>query len=263
MSSFQKALEVLHITDCHLTKDRGGDLLGMNTYDSLMAVLEHAASQTKSPDYILVTGDIAQDGSVEAYQALKDALSGYSCPISWFPGNHDNRSAMAQVATTELVKVQEFGDWRFVLLDSLCEGKVYGTLSDGELSHLESSLSEANQNTLVCLHHHPVAIDCEWLDRIGLTNNDEFLDIIDRHDHVQGVLWGHIHQDFFQRRNNKDFLATPSTCIQFKPLSKDFALDEIAPGYRWMTLHEDGKIETEVFRATQFEYTLDMSSNGY
>ena len=43
-------------------------------------------------------------------------------------------------------------------------------------------------------------------------------------------------------------MSTPSTCMQFKPGSKDFALDDLAPGYRRIELFADGRIDTEVLR---------------
>ncbi len=40
-------------------------------------------------------------------------------------------------------------------------------------------------------------------------------------------------------------MTTPSTCAQFRPASADFALDAKPPGYRWLTLHEDGSLQAE------------------
>ena len=36
------------------------------------------------------------------------------------------------------------------------------------------------------------------------------------------------------------------TCAQFLPGSEDFALDTRPPGWRWLELHADGRIETQV-----------------
>ena len=43
-------------------------------------------------------------------------------------------------------------------------------------------------------------------------------------------------------------MATPATCIQFKPDSNHFALDTLQPGWREIELHPDGRIETRVKR---------------
>jgi Icc protein len=41
-------------------------------------------------------------------------------------------------------------------------------------------------------------------------------------------------------------LSTPSTCAQFRPGSDSFAIDERPPGYRWLDLRADGRLDTEV-----------------
>jgi Icc protein len=58
-------------------------------------------------------------------------------------------------------------------------------------------------------------------------------------------------------------MASPSTCIQFAPNSEDFKLDERAPGYRWLRLHDDGRIETGVSRIDASLFPVDLSGAGY
>ena len=40
-------------------------------------------------------------------------------------------------------------------------------------------------------------------------------------------------------------------------------MSEEQPGYRWMRLHVDGRLETGVERARGFEVKLDFDSPGY
>lgn len=266
MEQPKTAVNVLHITDCHLSSDRTTDLLGVNTFDSLQAVIADVNASEIKPDCILVTGDISQDGSVKAYEDMLAALSEFSCPIRWFSGNHDNREHMQQVvgATDYLDKSLSCEGWDLVLLDSLSPGNVHGELTAAELDVLREGIAKANDNNvLVCLHHHPVPIGAAWLDKIGLHNPEEFLGLIDASSQVKAVLWGHVHQAFDSLREGKRMLASPSTCIQFKTKSDAFGLDELAPGYRWLNLLPDGSIETQVKRAESFELTLDLKSNGY
>lgn len=116
---------------------------------------------------------------------------------------------------------------------------------------------------MVCLHHHPVDIGSDWMEKIGLKNRDAFWQVIDRHPQVKVVLWGHIHQDLQQQRNGVQLLASPSTCIQFARGSSDFAVEPLAPGYRWFELEASGDYSTEVCRANEFEFDLDEKSTGY
>ena len=261
-----QTLNILHLTDCHLTKNESGELLGMNTRDSLDAVLNEVNKTDVSPDYVLATGDLAQDASPEAYQYFRTKMQRFSCPISWFPGNHDDRDVMREVVGSgaELNKVFRIGRWQFILLDSMVSGKVHGFLAENELQVLEMALSERpDLHSIVCLHHHPVDIDSAWLDNIGLHNRDDFFNVVDRFDNVKAILWGHIHQQLDSSRAGVELMATPSTCIQFLPKSNDFAVDTISPGYRWLKLLPNGDIETDVVRTTDFEFTLDLKSNGY
>ena len=259
-------LNVLHITDSHLTKSEDGELLGMNTRNSLGAVLDEVNKLHGSPDFVLATGDLAQDASPEAYQYFKSQTAQFDCPISWFAGNHDDRDVMRQVVNggPELNKVVRMGAWQFILLDSMVSGKVHGFLEQSELAVLETALNDRpDLHTIVCLHHHPVDIESAWLDNIGLHNRDDFLNIIDRFDNVKAILWGHIHQQLDGQRKQVNLYATPSTCIQFLPKSDDFAIDTCPPGYRWLKLFPEGRIETGVVRTTDFEFELDLDSNGY
>jgi Icc protein len=141
----------------------------------------------------------------------------------------------------------DFGLWRIVLLDSTIAGSAAGRVSAEGLAALESALAGAQQrHTLVCLHHHPVPMDSRWLDRVGLQNAAEFFEVIDRHQNVRGIVWGHVHQSYDALRKGVRLLATPSTCAQFVPHAEQFAVDRRPPGYRTLELKADGSIVTDV-----------------
>ena len=58
-------------------------------------------------------------------------------------------------------------------------------------------------------------------------------------------------------------LASPSTCIQFAPASEDFATDNQAPGYRWLRLYDDGRVETAISRLADGSFQPDPGATGY
>lgn len=268
MTNTEKAspLRVIQLTDPHLMADPSGALLGVNTRDSLDAVITLALKDPVTPDLLLATGDLAQDGSEEAYRVFADKLKAFNCPSVWLSGNHDRGPVLRQViAGTNHGRRQVIaGGWQFIQLDTSVPGKVYGELSAEELEFLSASLSAHPElPALVNLHHHPVDIGCEWMAEIGLRNREAFWQVIDRFSHVKVVLWGHIHQEFDALRHDVRLLATPSTCIQFKSGSRKFSVEEKAPGYRWFDLHRSGDFETGVCRADDFEYDLDCNSTGY
>mgnify|MGYP001627835825 CR=1 FL=1 len=261
-----RTARVLQITDPHLMADAGGELLGIRTRDSLDAVVQCARRHYDNPDLLLATGDLAQDASETAYQEFARQVSVFDCPESWVAGNHDDSKLLTEVAERYNAAGRHLliGQWQVIMLDSSVKGEVYGYLDPEELSFLQDALAAyPDRPALVSLHHHPVDIDTQWMNAIGLTNRDEFWQIIDRFENVRAVLWGHIHQDLDLQRGNVRLLATPSTCIQFEAGSVDFAVEPLAPGFRWLDLRSDGTIETAVVRATDFRYDLDTNSTGY
>jgi Icc protein len=107
----------------------------------------------------------------------------------------------------------------------------------------------------VCLHHQ--ALDCgsEWLDLKGLKDSAQLRARLARHDNVRAVLWGHVHQESDQIIDDILWMSSPSSCVQFKPGSKEFALDSEAPGYRYLSLYADGRIEAVVPRVRNYDKT--------
>jgi Icc protein len=257
---------LVQLSDSHLFAETDGTLLGMNTRESLQKVIELVLEQQPQIDLILATGDISQDGTLESYQQFRQMSAQITAPARWIPGNHDEPMIMAQAAvqSTLLEPVVDIGNWRVTLLDSAVPGSVPGFLQDDQLQLLVRSLSEApERHHLVCFHHHPVSIGCAWMEPIGLRNPEAFFEVLDRFPQARAVLWGHVHQEIDCDRNGVRLLASPSTCIQFEPGSADFKVGEQAPGYRWLRLLPDGRLETGVERVTGLAFTVDYGSNGY
>ena len=84
------------------------------------------------------------------------------------------------------------------------------------------------------------------MDAMSLVNATDFLKIVDEFKQVRGIIWGHIHQEFEHEIANVKLLGTPSTCLQFKPGSTEFAVDDKTPAYRKLTLEKNGSISSSV-----------------
>ncbi|WP_148861685.1 3',5'-cyclic-AMP phosphodiesterase [Marinobacter fonticola] len=259
-------LRILQLTDPHLMADPDGELLGMNTRDSLDAVMALASKEPHAPDLVIASGDIAQDGSEVAYRIFQEKMSRYACPVIWFPGNHDDTEAMQRVTAGTRAEQRRVldGGWQLIFLNSAVPGKVYGELAETELDFLRECLAQyPDRPTLIAFHHHPVDVNCGWMSEIGLTNSDVFMAAIAGHAQVKALLWGHIHQSWDEERDGIRLMATPSTCIQFAPGSTEFSIDEQAPGYRWLDLYADGTLNSYIRRAEDYAFTVDMNSQGY
>ena len=94
-------------------------------------------------------------------------------------------------------------------------------------------------------------------------NQDEFNNFIATLPNVKLVLCGHVHQEIDEVVGRTRYIASPSTSIQFEPLSHDFALDSQAPGWRYLQFAPDGQIDTQVYRLPQGSFTPDVGVSGY
>jgi Icc protein len=262
-----KTIKVLQITDSHLFATSDGCLLGLNTEESLKAVIDDVRRKHLPADLILSTGDLVHDGSIAAYQRFFSLMNSFGLPVYCLPGNHDEARTLQDIPDKGLCQSVDHaihGDWHFIFLDSTIPGSEGAHLRTKTLQQLDALLHTMPEaHTLVCLHHQPVAMGSRWLDTMAVDNPQEFFDIIDTHPQVRGIVWGHVHQELLMRRKDVRLMSAPSTCIQFLPGSAQFALDSAPPGYRWLYLHPDGRIETGINRISEMPNNIDMAASGY
>lgn len=263
-----RPLRVVQFSDSHLFASTDGKLLGLNTEYSLDRVLDLIAEeQSSGMDLLLATGDLSQDASLASYRRLIDKLKRFPVPCYWLEGNHDLTPPMVEALGGKdhlSPCVVRAGAWDILMLDSTIPHEVPGELDDGDLEFLDASLAAAeNRPVMVCLHHHPIPMGCQWLDTQVVSSADRFFAVIDRHPNVRAIVWGHVHQEFEGERQGVKFYAVPSTCVQFKPHSADFAVDDTAPGYRWFDLYPDGRVEAGVSRVVGIRFEVDFSVKGY
>ncbi len=260
-------MRLIQITDCHLGSQQSETLLGLNTDQSLEDVLQLIQQAESGFDHILCTGDVASDAHVDCYRRFAQIIRNhFNQPVSWLAGNHDSADIMESVQASLDVqnRLIPFGEWLLVLLDSSVPGQVYGQLAASELDFLEFVLKKhPDKSIFISLHHQIVPVGSAWIDQYVVRNADTFFQLVDAHPQVKIISWGHVHQEFQTQRNGVTLLATPSTCVQFKPQCDDFTVDTQMPGYRWFDLNDDGSFATGVTRVTNKQYVIDYKSAGY
>jgi len=263
----QGNLPLLQITDTHLFADRNKDLLGIKTVQSYEAVIKHALRYSSECLAVLSTGDLSQDHLEQSYLDFTTHIKTLRMPCYWLPGNHDIQSVMLPTLLQEgLAQTRQIisDHWQIIMLDSQVEGVVYGSLSEQQLSFLETCLTEyPDKYALICLHHHVLPVGSKWLDQHILKNGPRFLQLINRFEKVRAVLSGHVHQAGDHVLDGIHFMTTPSTCVQFKPNSDEFSLDMLSPGYRYLALRKDGKINTCIERIKEGRFSVDADAKGY
>jgi 3',5'-cyclic-AMP phosphodiesterase len=208
-------------------------------------------------DAIVVTGDIADDGSVEAYR-LADALTaGKSARRYFIAGNHDDRSMMRAVfGEVDEVRVVELSErWSLVLLNSQWVGHEAGYVTDSVLDRLASDLDRVENHVLLCLHHPPLS-PCPQPD-CGLRDSDRLLEVL-HGGPVRAVLSGHVHQDFEFAHEGITFLGAPSTFGQLRHGGDPHYTDTDAPpAAQLVELRDDGHTARRVVIVWTAVLTID------
>lgn len=268
LADSNRPVRLLQLTDCHVGESVGEKLLGLDTDESLQDVIEHVVDSGQIPDLLVVTGDISNNGGAFTYKRFLTLIESSNInhrAFAWLPGNHDAPSDMNFARGDEqLVKKITAGNWLIVLLNTQVPGHTHGNLTPEELATLNLALrNHEDRHVLIFLHHQPVPVGCAWLDNQKIKSSEAFFNLLDEYPHVKAVVWGHVHQEFNGSHNHIQLMATPSTCIQFKPNSDEFAIDHTMPGYRWLYLYPDGSLETEVHRVDKKKYAIDFESAGY
>ncbi|WP_445114705.1 3',5'-cyclic-AMP phosphodiesterase [Acinetobacter sp. WZC-1] len=255
---------LIQITDTHLMDHPEAEFVQMNPEQTFHAVMQDVHIRYPHIDSILHTGDVAQVARPETYQRYQQYMQQLGVPFFQIPGNHDDPQYFPFHVPEPMPAVISLGNWRIILLNSAVKGKIDGWIQTEQLQHLKHLLQTlTDQFIIVACHHHPFDMQSQWIDQHKLKNTTEFTQILQQFSNIKAVICGHVHQNSSHIWNDIEFLSTPATCVQFKPLSDEFALDDIAPGYRCLHLKANGEFETQVHRLENFKQTIHKEISGY
>lgn len=223
---------------------------------SLQATLKHIAKQVENYSALIVTGDLAQEETTEAYQRVNQMLNEFPLSSYVVPGNHDIPELMTANLDGKVAMREEvvFGKWHLLFLDTHADGKPDGSISLEQFDRFEALLSNTPEDDFVAvfMHHHPVPIDSEWMDVMGLREKDYFWNLVEHFPQVKAVFNGHIHQEFSGQYEYADgrtvpVYGTPATCVQMKPRKQNIEFDHTRPAWRDIALNADGSVDTKVY----------------
>ncbi len=247
------SIRIVQITDSHLFKDPQGVLAGIPTWKTFAAVLKQIEQNHADFDYLILTGDLAQDEELETYRMLREALGDWLERCRILPGNHDDRAHLRKVFPElfqdnddPLTFTLSSEGWKIIGLDSHIPGETGGRIEACQMQWLRDQLKmNPSSQTLLFLHHPPVAIRVGWLDKIGLDNAQTLIELIEASPQIKAVCAGHVHQEFEGRIGSAALYTTPSTCVQFGARTEK-SFDTKAAGYR--LFHLDENCHTQVHR---------------
>jgi Icc protein len=198
-----KPVCIAQISDLHI-KPPGRLAYGrVDTAKALECCIASLNAFKPAPDFVVISGDLADTPTVEEYDYLKHLLAPLKLPFAGIPGNHDSRDMMRAAfpqsdyasSSGPLNQKVEIDALDLVLLDSSVSGKPDGELDAPTLQWLDATLaSSTNRPALLFLHHPPFATGISHMDRQNLHNAGELADLVSRHPRVQLIAAGHVHR---------------------------------------------------------------------
>src|SRR5262245_37417646 len=89
-----KHLRIAQISDLHI-KPRGQLAYGrVDTAKALERCVAALNAFEPAPDFVVISGDLADTPNAEEYDYLKQLLEPLKLPFAGIPGNHDSRELM-------------------------------------------------------------------------------------------------------------------------------------------------------------------------
>ncbi|MCM3921947.1 metallophosphoesterase [Frankia sp. AiPs1] len=199
-------LTLIQVSDTHLLP--AGELMHgrVDTFALLETVAATVASSTGPVAGILLTGDLADDGSPASYRRLRQIIdplaATFDAPVVYAMGNHDERlafraellgGAAGAPADHPCDSVHLVDGLRLVALDSTTPGRHDGWLTDAQLAWLADVLATpAPRGTLLIVHHPPLPSPVPTVHLLRLAAAERLADVVAGTD-VRMILSGHAH----------------------------------------------------------------------
>lgn len=196
-------IHIAQISDLHI-KPPGTLAYGrVDTAKALERCVAALNEFSPAPDFVVISGDLADTPTSEEYDFLKRLLAPLKLPFAAIPGNHDSRELMRLAfpragytfASGPLNQKLDVGGLDLLLLDSSVPGNPHGELDAPTLQWLDATLgASADRPALLFLHHPPFLTGIWHMDRQNLGSSTELASIVKRHPRVQLIAAGHVHR---------------------------------------------------------------------
>jgi Icc protein len=223
---------VLQISDTHLSA--APNTPADNDPDaSLLATLD--AVRDVRADLVLLTGDLADDGSLAGLQRLRGAVDGLSAQRLAVAGNHDELDNLRAVfGTADTVEV---GRWRVMGVESMIPGQDHGYVDVERLTERLDRLDD--RPTLIGIHHPPRSPSTNQM--FQLIGAEAMLAALRDRPHVRAIVSGHLHEVFDRREGDLQIYGGPSSWYAIEHTGDDYRLfaDGLV-GAQVLTLGDDG-----------------------
>jgi len=220
----------VQLSDTHISDpgSKQDDFTHMS--ENLLRCVEDINQLDPKPELVLVTGDVASNGTKKAYLQASRLLDQLEMPYFVVPGNHDERinllSAFGEAPCPNVLSIDNkflinyvVDDYeiRFIGLDSkqsYCSG---GELCDNTLKWLDKQLAKDTEKpTVIFMHHPPVKLSILETDEDGFIGVEGLATVIKKYNNIERILCGHVHLQTFMPWHNTIVSTAPSTGMELQ-----------------------------------------------
>ncbi|MHA6482382.1 metallophosphoesterase [Paenibacillus sp. strain BS8-2] len=220
-----------HLTDTHINVPDKNPLFSMDATKKLREAFAELGKLTQKPAFVVISGDLTQDGDTADYRHLRQILDEeqmkLGVPIHVALGNHDSRPCFREgylgdqpSEESYYYEVMEDG-LRMVVLNTQVPGTNAGRLDREQLDWLSGVLSTPAPLGTIIVHHHPVLPTITPLMDSHLLENPQDLAKVIAGSDVIGLLSGHIHCNNIGVFQGVPSAAATGVAFGIEPTSND------------------------------------------
>lgn len=219
---------VAQLSDPHIFA-RGKLMEGVvDTAANLSLALASLKDLAPTPAFVVLTGDLVNDGQPDQYDHLKDVLGSSLDSFIVAAGNHDDRARL-RALFPQLSSVGSGDDpidyvvdaepdgrsLSLIVLDTTVPGEHAGALDATQLEWLDRQLGErCDREVLIVQHHPPFKSGINFMDTYGLHGAEAEAAVVAKYPNVAAVISGHLHRPATAAWGGTVAFASPSTAAQ-------------------------------------------------
>ena len=233
---------ILQLSDMHFVATPGASVYGADPDARLEAALRACEPVLSNGiDLIVLSGDLTDDYSHEAYKRLRNRVDQLGFESIAFAGNHDDATVLAQHFDTPAMV--GLGDWHMVCIDTSRPGQVHGTV---DVAAAAESLRDLDGPVIVAMHHPPMSPSSR--PSFALDHDSEFLALIEASPQVKAIISGHLHEPFeWSLPGGATLFGAPSTLTGAIHEGDTYRNGEgTVTGARVIDLFDNGSVQTRL-----------------
>lgn len=229
--------KIAHISDLHIGQT--SDVMqGIDVRSNFKQALNSCS--VKNSDFIFLSGDLADNGEMGAYEFINEEMNKFGKPWAWIPGNHDDLDKASAVLPmpdyvqgTTFDYILDIGGRRFICLDNSC-----GELQPRQFDWLKQ---HDNKPFSIFMHYPPCFCGHAFMDsKYPMKDVLMVQNFIENLKNLEYVFCGHYHfACHIELKNNKQVYVAPSTQMQISSTSKTFELESSKPSWQILTFEKD------------------------